>query len=102
MRRGFATVRPSCKRGARTSSMLPPFEAILFDYDGTLAVLNLDFAAMRRHLLAFTVAQGIAQQALHGLDILEMLERATAWLHQYRPEQAACYARDAEQMLQDM
>jgi len=24
--------------------MLPPFEAILFDYDGTLAVLNLDFA----------------------------------------------------------
>src|SRR5262245_47145514 len=38
----FATVRSKYKRGTRTSAMLPPFEAILFDYDGTLAVLNLD------------------------------------------------------------
>ena len=82
--------------------MLPPFEAILFDYDGTLAVLNLDFAAMRRHLLAFTVAQGIASQEFSGLDILEMLERATALLHQHHPEQAARYARAAAQLLQDM
>ena len=82
--------------------MLPPFEAILFDYDGTLAVLNLDFAAMRRQLLTFTVAQGISLQALHGLDILEMLDWATEWLRQHQPEQAARYARDAEQLLQDM
>src|SRR5215470_6746707 len=34
----FATVRPNCRRGTRISAMLPPFEAILFDYDGTLAV----------------------------------------------------------------
>ena len=67
--------------------MLPPFDAILFDYDGTLAVLNLDFAAMRRQLLAFTVAQGIAQQELHGLDILEMLAWATAWLQPRHPAQ---------------
>src|SRR6266852_6054595 len=82
--------------------MLPPFEAILFDYDGTLAVLNLDFATMRQHLLAFTVAQGIAPQELSGLDILEMLERATALLHQHHPERAARYARAAAQLLQDM
>jgi phosphoglycolate phosphatase len=82
--------------------MLPPFEAILFDYDGTLAVLNLDFAAMRRHLLVFTVAQGISSQELHGLDILEMLDWATAWLRQHHPEQAARYAREAEQLIQDM
>ncbi len=48
--------------------MLPPFEAMLFDFDGTLAVLNLDFAAMRRRLLALTVAQGITPQELHGFD----------------------------------
>src|SRR4030095_10570652 len=96
-RRGvFARVRPSCRRGARTCAMLPPFEAILFDYDGTLAVLNLDFAAMRQQLLAFTVAQGIAHQELHGFDILEMLAWATACLHQRHPEQAVRYAREAE------
>lgn len=82
--------------------MLPPFEAILFDYDGTLAVLNLDFAAMRRRLLAFTVTQGIAHQELHGLDILEMLDWATAWLHQRHPEQAGRYARTAEQLIQNI
>ncbi|MBM3223652.1 MAG: HAD family hydrolase [Candidatus Tectomicrobia bacterium] len=82
--------------------MLPPFEAILFDYDGTLAVLNLDFAAMRQDLLAFTVAQGIAQEALQGFDILEMLERATEMLHLRQPEHANRYAREAAQMLQDM
>jgi len=82
--------------------MLPPFEAILFDYDGTLAILNLDFAAMRRHLHLFTVAQGISPQELHGLDILEMLEWATGWLRQHAPEQADRYARDAEQLIQNM
>ena len=82
--------------------MLPPFEAILFDYDGTLALLNLDFAAMRRHLYTFTVAQGISPQELHSLDILEMLEWATGWLRHHLPEQADRYARDAEQLIQDM
>jgi phosphoglycolate phosphatase len=82
--------------------MLPPFEAILFDYDGTLALLNLDFAAMRRHLHKFTVAQGISPQELHSLDILEMLEWATGWLRHHLPEQADRYARDAEQLIQDM
>ena len=82
--------------------MLPPFEAILFDYDGTLALLNLDFAAMRRHLHLFTVAQGNSPQELHGLDILEMLEWATGWLRQHAPEQADRYARDAEQLIQNM
>jgi len=82
--------------------MLPLFEAILFDYDGTLALLNLDFAAMRRHLHTFTVGQGISSRELHGLDILEMLNWATGWLRQHSPAQADRYARDAEQLIQDM
>ena len=82
--------------------MLPPFEAILFDYDGTLAVLNLDFAAMRQQLHTFTIAQGISPEELHGLDILEMLDWATGWLRRHSPEQADLYAHDAEQLIQDM
>jgi phosphoglycolate phosphatase len=82
--------------------MLPPFEAILFDYDGTLAIPNLDFADMRQQLLTFTSAQGISPQELHGLDILEMLAWATVWLRQHAPAQAARYAREAEQLIQDI
>lgn len=82
--------------------MLPPFDAILFDFDGTLAVLNLDFAAMQQHLLALAVAQGIPAETLHGLDILELLDHATALLHLHGPEQATCFAQEARQLLQDM
>jgi phosphoglycolate phosphatase len=48
------------------------------------------------------VAQGISPQELHDLDILEMLDWATGWLRQHAPEQADRYARDAEQLIQDM
>ena len=82
--------------------MLPPFDAILFDYDGTLAVLNLDFAAMRQQLLAFTVTQGIAASALQDFDILEMLTHATGLLQQRQPAHATRYAQAAEQLLQDI
>ena len=75
---------------------------MLFDFDGTLAILNLDFAAMRQRLLTFTVAQGVAPQEVHGLDILELLDHAATLLHQRHPEQAADFVRSARQLLQDM
>src|SRR5215475_13950726 len=59
-------------------------------------------AAMRRQLHTFTIAQGISPQELHDLDILEMLAWATGWLRRHSPEQADRYARDAEQLIQDM
>jgi phosphoglycolate phosphatase len=65
-------------------------------------VLNLDFAAMQRRLLGLAIAQGIAAEALQGLDILEMLDHATALLHQCQPEQAGRFTREARQLLQDM
>lgn len=82
--------------------MLPPFDAILFDYDGTLAVLNIDFTAMRQQLLAFTLTQGIAAQAVHDLDILEMRDHATALLQARQPAQAQHYAQAAAQLIQDL
>jgi phosphoglycolate phosphatase len=57
---------------------------------------------MRQQLLAFTIAQGITHQELHGLDILEMLEWATVWLRQRHPELAVRYAREAEQLIQNI
>jgi len=80
--------------------MLPPFDTILFDFDGTLAVLNLDFAEMRRQLLTLTLSHGLPAEDLHRLYMLEMIVHATAWLQQRHPEAAAAYAYEAEQLLQ--
>jgi phosphoglycolate phosphatase len=82
--------------------MLPPFEAILFDFDGTLGVLNLDFAAMRSRVLTFTLAQALPPEVFEGLDILELIAHATILLHQRHPESAVVFARDVEQILQEM
>jgi phosphoglycolate phosphatase len=80
--------------------MLPPFDTVLFDFDGTLAILNLDFAEMRSQLLALTLSHGLPADALHELYMLEMIAYATAWLHRDSPAAATAYHRKAEQLLQ--
>jgi phosphoglycolate phosphatase len=53
-----------------------PIAGIVFDFDGTLAKLNIDFAAMRREVLALAADYGIAAVELEGLYVLEAIEAA--------------------------
>lgn len=82
--------------------MLPSFDAILFDFDGTLAIPNLDFAEMRRQLVAFTAAQGIEVDDLAHLDMIAMMDAAMAWLNQRGSGQGHIYYRQAHELLQDI
>lgn len=82
--------------------MIPPFEAILFDFDGTLAMLNLDFAAMRRGVLAHAVTYQLSADTFTGMDILELIEHATVLLSQQTPEQARQFAREVQALLEAM
>ncbi|ETX07694.1 MAG: hypothetical protein ETSY2_09755 [Candidatus Entotheonella gemina] len=82
--------------------MFPSFDAILFDFDGTLAIPNLDFADMRRQLNAFTAAQGIEVDDLAHLDMLALMDTAMAWLNQHGGERGNTYYRQADILLQDI
>lgn len=82
--------------------MLPPFDTLLFDFDGTLAVLNLDFADMRQRLVELTVAQGLPSGELEGLYILEMVDYATRLLGERHPDLAAAFYRQAHQLIRDI
>lgn len=82
--------------------MLPACEAMLFDFDGTLAVLNLDFAEMRRQVWEFTVPWQLPMEPLERLDILELIAQATSWLAEHAPTQAQPFARGVRQLLEDM
>lgn len=82
--------------------MLPPFDSLLFDFDGTLAVLKLDFDDMRRRLLAFAAQRGLPSEKLRGMLVLEMVDRATAMLRERQPEAATMFYRDAHQLIQDI
>lgn len=82
--------------------MLPSFEAILFDFDGTLAIQTLDFSAIRERLLTYTVSYDLLPETFQGLDILEMLERAAVLLSHRQTGLGQRYTRAAEQLLQEM
>lgn len=82
--------------------MLPPFDAMLFDFDGTLAVLNLDFAAMRRGVLELAGAYALPVEILETMYILEMVDHGTMLLQQQHADRATAFYRAAHQLIQDL
>ncbi|MDI6829305.1 MAG: HAD family hydrolase [Armatimonadota bacterium] len=48
--------------------------AVLFDLDGTLVETNIDFALMRRELIALAESYGIPAQEVANLDLLAIVE----------------------------
>ncbi|MHB8909584.1 MAG: HAD family hydrolase [Syntrophales bacterium] len=65
-----------------------PWKAIVFDFDGTLAKLNIDFTAMRSDVLEVISAYRIPAEGIRKLHILEMIDAAGAHLAAERPEAA--------------
>jgi phosphoglycolate phosphatase len=82
--------------------MLPPFDAMLFDFDGTLAVLNLDFAHMRQRVIAHAETYGVASSTLEGMYILEMVDYAATLLRHHNADRAATFFQQAHQLIQDI
>jgi len=60
-------------------------EAVVFDYDGTLVHLNIDFDAMRRSVARLIDSSGVDSQAFTGLPVLETIDKAAAILSQEDP-----------------
>lgn len=78
-----------------------PIEVIAFDFDGTLALLNIDFPAMRRDVLDLISSFGVPEDGLGNLLALEMVEEARKWLLP-RPEgRAGVFAKEAEGLIRD-
>jgi phosphoglycolate phosphatase len=65
-------------------------EAVIFDYDGTLVQLNIDFGAMRQDVEESLGEYGIEPEDLKGFYILEMIDEAAVRISEKsRPEGAA-------------
>ncbi|MCL6519048.1 MAG: HAD-IA family hydrolase [Armatimonadetes bacterium] len=60
--------------------------AALFDLDGTLIETNIDFARMRRELIALASRHGISEHEVSGLDLLAIVDYVIA--HSYAPAEA--------------
>lgn len=75
--------------------------AIVFDFDGTLALLNIDFKEMRRDILDLAGSFGITEAGLAGLFVLEMIAEANRRIVTVRPEDGAIFTSRAMRLVTD-
>ncbi len=79
-----------------------PIQAILFDFDGTLAP-NLDLPDMRRQVLQLTAKTGVPTEVYADHYIVEVIDAASAWLQRTSSTATAeRYYAQAHQLIIDI
>jgi phosphoglycolate phosphatase len=77
-----------------------PLDTLLFDFDGTLVETALDFARMRRDVLALVADYGIVPS--DGSYILEVIAHTQQQLAAHDQQVARTFAQEAGQILADI
>lgn len=75
--------------------------AVVFDFDGTLAGLNVDFRGMRARVLECIRSHGEAPEAFEGLFALEMVAGAAEAIAARDPAGAEKFRREAMGAIRD-
>jgi len=70
-------------------------EAVVFDFDGTLAHLNIDFGLMRQDVESLLADHGIQPIGLKGLLALEMIDEATSRISEKDPVEGKVFYQNA-------
>jgi len=75
---------------------LRDIEAVLFDLDGTLVHLNLDFGRMRAEVEALLPQYGLSMEGRSAVYVLELIEDAVRELKAQDKGRAQTFRREAE------
>jgi phosphoglycolate phosphatase len=70
-------------------------EAVVFDFDGTLVHLNIDFGLMRQDVETLLAEHGIQPMALKGLLALEMIDEGSSRISEKDPVQGKVFYQNA-------
>ncbi len=76
-------------------------KAVVLDFDGTLAVLNIDFSAMTKKILSFIEEHGISRESLRERYILETIDEASSILLRREGSLAEQFREKAHKMLRE-
>jgi phosphoglycolate phosphatase len=77
-------------------------EAVVFDFDGTLASLNIDFIAMRSSIRSLMADYRIPEGVAMDLHILEMIDAGGEYLKEFRPADAVTFRSKANERITGM
>jgi phosphoglycolate phosphatase len=78
---------------------LHPIKAIIFDFDGTLAVLNIDFSSMKERLFDLVRRYGIKEEAIQERYLLEIIDEVYQILCEKNPSGAETFYRESHLIL---
>lgn len=77
-------------------------DTVVFDFDGTLAKLNIDFDLMRRNIAELISRYGVEHQSLRHKYVLEIIEETAAILQNTSPSKSQAFTKDALRVIEDM
>jgi phosphoglycolate phosphatase len=77
-------------------------KAIIFDFDGTLAMLNVDFQLMRKSILNLLSSYGVEPEGLQELFVLEMIEAGRKILDQVSTSDGTYFDLKAYELIRDI
>ncbi|MCX5827200.1 MAG: HAD family hydrolase [Deltaproteobacteria bacterium] len=80
----------------------PDLKAFVFDFDGTIASLTIDFPEMRKAVLAQLKSFGISCDGLRDLYVLEMLSAGKQLIADHFPGQENIYFQQADALVKDI
>lgn len=75
-------------------------DTVIFDFDGTLAKLNIDFDEMRRLISELVSAYGIDHQILRHRFVLEIIDEAGVLLQSHSLRKSEAFIREAYRIIE--
>jgi len=81
---------------------LHKMKAIIFDFDGTLAVLNIDFGFMRERVFDLIRSFGIQVESIRQKHALEIIDEISETLFQKDPRAAEEFYQKAHEILHEI
>ena len=79
--------------------VLPPLDAILFDFDGTLVEPSIDFGHMHDVVLAVVGRHGLDTELYRGMYVLELIDRARQQLARNDHGRAEAFVGDTDRAI---
>ena len=77
-------------------------DTVVFDFDGTLAGLNIDFNHMRRVIAGLVSGYGVDHQNLHHKYVLEMIDEAAAILKNDSTRKSETFKEEACRIIENI
>ena len=77
-------------------------KAVIFDFDGTLAVLNIDFGFMREQVFGLIRQFGIQEESIRQKHALEIIDEVFTILSQENPSAAGNFYERAHDILRNI